>query len=222
MLFWKRKVFVFAALLYQGFLLEGGRAMEMLVGVWSVTWPPGIIAATLFYSVEAAWHKPLRLHKSFLYIQYQKWKRIDLLSFFKAEMSFGSECAATATVRGRGLHPGQVAAPSKDTRLNFAPNLNARYHICNAPQHARCRAAHLHSHFDSSCLWWPSMARMQNCGSDGFKGRPLDYVTTLSIHRVLNMHLIRLLYPNEIVQGLAFVPLSPRSHLWCTWCFASD
>lgn len=92
----------------------------------------------------------------------------------------------------------------------------------NAPQHARCRAAHLHSHFDSSGLWWPSMARMQNCGSDGCKGWPLDYVTTLSNHRVLKMHLIRLLYPNEIVQGLAFVPLSPRSHLWSTWCFASD
>lgn len=33
MLFWKHKVFVFAALLYQGFLLEGRRTMERLVGV---------------------------------------------------------------------------------------------------------------------------------------------------------------------------------------------
>lgn len=128
-------------------------------------------------------------------------------------MSFHSECAAAATMRGRGLHTRQVAGPSQDTRLNFAPNLNARYHICNAPQHARHRAEHLCSHFNSSGLWWPSMARMQNHGSDGYKGRPLDYVMTLSNHRVLNMHLIRLLYPNEIVQGLAFAHLSPRSHL---------
>lgn len=128
-------------------------------------------------------------------------------------MSFHSECAAAATMRRRGLHTGQVAGPSQDTRLNFSPNLNARYHICNAPQRARHRAEHLCSHFNSSGLWWPSMARMQNHGSDGYKGRPLDYVMTLRNHRVLNMHLIRLLYPNEIVQGLAFAQLSPRSHL---------
>lgn len=172
MLFGKRKVFVFAALLYQGFLLEEGRTVEMFVGVWSVTWPLGIITAALFYSVEAAWHKPLCLQKSFPLHKVSKikenWSSV-LIS--KRKCHFTLNVPQQRSCGGEDCTLDRFAGPSQDTRLNFAPNLNARYHICKAPQHVRSErhtsAVTLTQVVSGGLPWWGCRIAAQTGTKDG-------------------------------------------------------
>lgn len=103
---------------------------EMLVGVWSVTWPLRIITVALFYSVEPEWCKNFMFTlRVFLYIRHQKWKRIDLLCLFQSTNVFSLwVCHSDHHVGDRIMPWTGRRSITGHTRLNFAPNFHIESH----------------------------------------------------------------------------------------------
>lgn len=155
MLFWKRKVFAFAVYRLSSFPLGCGWNREMLAGVWGVIYPVGEVTGS-FISLRGTFK--LRV---FLCISHQRWKRIYLLSLFESRISFPLWTCCSSH-GGTGLHPGQVADPSRIIRA-WISHLNPMWDIaCVTLQSKSDTEIYISvvtfTQMDS--LMWPSMVRM--------------------------------------------------------------